>query len=383
MKSKPQSIFEIFKPECQYIIPIFQRHYVWNRQDQWEPLWEDLIAQIRVRLDGRAPKPHYCGAIVIDEKARESISAAPQFHVIDGQQRLTTFQILLAALRDVCIKRNNEVVLSEIAPLVFNRTFVTSDSPPDDLVKLRPTKFDRAHFYDTLFLADREKIREKYVPKYKPGTKGAKAEKASDIPNTVGAYLFFYDQISRLFSNPEETFGSDANGEEQIASCTASALRNDFHSVVILLDNADDAQIIFESLNYRGQPLLASDLIRNFAFMRAEQRKENVEQIYDSEWSTFEQRFWIDEDRQGRIKKPRLEFFFTNFLASNMATEINQNRIYQEYLEWITPRKADLSVKDELALVVRNAGIYRTLVDPEGAGQLADFGRFCSAFDIN
>lgn len=173
-----------------------------------------------------------------------------------------------------------------------------------------------------------------------------------------------------------------AASEEEIATSTAAALQLDFHSVVILLDNADDAQIIFESLNYRGQPLLAADLIRNYAFMRAEQNHENVEQIYSSEWSIFEDRFWVEDDRQGRIKKPRLEFFFVNFLASHMANEINQNRVYQEYLEWITPKKQDLKVKQELALIAKNARVYETLVNPKGDSQLAAFGRFCAAFDI-
>ena len=89
----------MFSPQCQYVIPIFQRHYVWTRDVQWESLWEDIISQVRVRLDGRTPKPHYCGAIVVDEKKKVSIGDTSRFDVIDGQQRLTTFQIILAALR--------------------------------------------------------------------------------------------------------------------------------------------------------------------------------------------------------------------------------------------------------------------------------------------
>jgi hypothetical protein len=149
-----------------------------------------------------------------------------------------------------------------------------------------------------------------------------------------------------------------------------------------MLDNSDDAQIIFESLNYRGQPLLASDLIRNFAFMRAEQNRENVDQIYTEEWNKFEDKFWIADDRQGRLKKPRMEFFFANFLASNTGEEVNHSRIYQEYLGWINYRKHEMNVRTELHFISQYADVYRSLVAPSGVSDLADFARFLAALDM-
>ena len=192
----------------------------------------------------------------------------------------------------------------------------------------------------------------------------------------------FTDSISRLAADPEETFGSESYTSEEVLAAVSDALLADFHSVVIMLDNSDDAQIIFESLNYRGQPLLASDLIRNFAFMRAEQNHENVEQVYADEWSRFEDRFWIAEDRQGRLKKPRMEFFFANFLASYTGDEINHSRIYQEYLGWINYKKHAMDVRSELHLISQYADVYKNLVIPIGSDDLANFARFLAAFDI-
>jgi uncharacterized protein with ParB-like and HNH nuclease domain len=386
MRSNPQSTAEIFSPQCQYVIPIFQRHYVWNKEDQWEPLWEDLVAQVRVRLDGGTPKPHFCGAIVIDEKKKALVTDVSRFHVIDGQQRLTTFQIILSALRDVAIKHNDRQIVAGLGKLIFN-----SENPPQpqshgshkDAVELRPTKFDRQPFFDVLFSADREKLRQKYFAVYAAtAKKGKQPPKVIALPNTVSAYLYFYDQISKLVSDPKETFGSENYAPDDILAAVSDALLADFHSVVILLDNSDDAQIIFESLNYRGQPLLASDLIRNYAFMRAEQNGENIDQVYTDEWSKFEDRFWIAEDRQGRLKKPRMEYFFANFLASCMGEEVNHSRIYQEYLGWIAYNKHQMNVREELHFISGYADVYRSLVAPTGPSDLANFARFLGAFDI-
>jgi len=116
--------------------------------------------------------------------------------------------------------------------------------------------------------------------------------------------------------------------------------------------------------------------------MRAEQNRENVDDIYAQDWSHFEEKFWTVEDRQGRLKKPRMEFFFANFLTAASGTEINQSRIFQEYLDWINFRKHDLKVKDELKFIYKHAKVYRQLVDPVGDDDLPNFARFLSAFDF-
>jgi uncharacterized protein with ParB-like and HNH nuclease domain len=382
MQSKPESVSDIFLPVCQYVIPIFQRHYVWSKEDQWEPLWEDLLSQVRVRLDGRVPKPHYCGAIVIDEKRRTNISEPNRFNVIDGQQRLTTFQIMLSAMRDVCIKQEAISSAQKIGKLIFNAAEYNDANDIQNHVKLRPTKFDRASFFDVLATADREKLRQKYHTVFKAKAPRKGVEKLVEIPNSVGAYIFFYDSISRAVTHPEEFFGTDSYTSQEVLDALSHGLTEDFHTVVILLDQTDDAQVIFESLNYRGQPLLAADLIRNYAFMRAEQNKEDVNDIYETDWAKFEDRFWTSEERQGRIKKQRIEFFFANFLVANTGSEINQSRVYQEYLSWITDTKHDLRVKQEIKYIVQYANVYRELVEPRGNSELEGFSKFLSAFDI-
>jgi uncharacterized protein with ParB-like and HNH nuclease domain len=100
MKPYTRSIFDLFDGKRRYEVPLFQRQYVWNLEDHWEPLWEDIERKFVQQLNDSASTPHFLGAMVLDQR-RSYGNAVPVQLVIDGQQRLTTFQIFLAAFRDV------------------------------------------------------------------------------------------------------------------------------------------------------------------------------------------------------------------------------------------------------------------------------------------
>lgn len=80
---------DLFARECTYIVPFFQRPYVWD-EDRWEPLWDDIARVATDPLRG-LPKvrPHFLGSIVLQQR-QTGITEGPRREVIDGQQRLTT-----------------------------------------------------------------------------------------------------------------------------------------------------------------------------------------------------------------------------------------------------------------------------------------------------
>jgi uncharacterized protein with ParB-like and HNH nuclease domain len=321
MFANPQSIAEIFESPAQYMIPVFQRHYVWDLEKQWEGLWEDLVSQARVRLQGMTPKPHFCGAIVVDQKKQQAINELTRFDVVDGQQRLTTFQIILAAMRDICQVKGLNRLADRVITYIVNQNFAQQKDPSSDQFKLRPTRYDAEFFHDVITFGDREKLRQRYVASRSSGR-----AKADPLPKIVGAYLYFHDQLSRSITNQDEVFGSETYETDEIMSAFVDAFISFFRSVVIMLDNSDDAQIIFETLNSTGTPLLASDLMRNYIFRRAEHNKENVDELFETNWSQYEQPFWTIEQKQGRITRPRLEFLMTNVLAKKTASEVQFNK---------------------------------------------------------
>ena len=61
MKPYSRSIFDLFDGKRRYEVPLFQRQYVWNLEDHWEPLWEDIERKFVQRLNGAASTPHFLG----------------------------------------------------------------------------------------------------------------------------------------------------------------------------------------------------------------------------------------------------------------------------------------------------------------------------------
>ncbi|MFD2399811.1 DUF262 domain-containing protein [Prauserella oleivorans] len=98
MKPATHTVQELFERDVRYIVPLYQRPYVWNEEEQWAPLWQDITALLNHHEDtgDHAQWSHFLGAIVLDQE-QTAPGQIPRFTVIDGQQRLTTLQLLVAA----------------------------------------------------------------------------------------------------------------------------------------------------------------------------------------------------------------------------------------------------------------------------------------------
>ena len=121
------------------------------------------------------------------------------------------------------------------------------------------------------------------------------------------------------------------------------SLLEEFKIVEIVLDEGDDAQVIFETLNERGEPLLAADLVRNNVFQRADAAGEDAETLFANHWKPFEEDFWNFQERQGRYKKPRIEFFLANFISGKIAGEVTLSKLFSEYKAFLRPQGGNLS----------------------------------------
>jgi hypothetical protein len=145
--------------------------------------------------------------------------------------------------------------------------------------------------------------------------------------------------------------------------------------VSISLGDDDDAQVIFETLNGRGAQLHATDLIRNFIFMRADREGAVTSDLYDNLWSPFEGAFWIDSQRRGRLKKPRLEWFMQTSLQAELGEEIDVGRLYVGYRRFALGGRAPVSAADQLAVLDCYSKHYRQLITGTGGTPIARFGR--------
>ena len=120
----------LFDPTERRDAPLFQRPYVWNEQDNWKPLAESILALCKKRLEGKSVRPHFLGAVVLDQ-VRTPAGKVHTREVIDGQQRLTTLQLALASARDLCLELGQNKYSDAFRRLTSNDVPLSED--PDDL----------------------------------------------------------------------------------------------------------------------------------------------------------------------------------------------------------------------------------------------------------
>ena len=91
MKAGPVTVRQLLENRQRFCVPIYQRHYVWAPEKQWEPFWNDVRTKAIERLNGRERRfSHFMGAVVLEARGAASSRQVTSFQVVDGQQRLTT-----------------------------------------------------------------------------------------------------------------------------------------------------------------------------------------------------------------------------------------------------------------------------------------------------
>jgi uncharacterized protein with ParB-like and HNH nuclease domain len=402
MKAGPIEIGRLLQNRQRFCVPIYQRHYVWTKQKQWEPFWNDIRTKAIECLAQRERRfSHFMGAIVLEARGGFSAGRVPSFQVVDGQQRLTTFQVFLAAARDYATDAGFTATAEKVAGYLLNDKPHLMEDREVEIYKVWPTQFDRALFIDIVG-GDRKTLRKKYREHFY-----AKRDKIYDyntVPRLLAAYGYFYDRIKHSVESDdlEDEFAPSPEPDNDTDEAQApppksepaelkldalwQALVEEFKVVEIVLEDGDDAQVIFETLNERGEPLLAADLVRNNIFHRAEAAGEKAEKLFATHWKRFEDQFWSVEEKQGRYKKPRIEFFLSNFIAGKIAGEVNLSKLFSEYKAFLKPRKTKAprytTVADELKDIAQYGAIYRELIERSSSSALAAFSRRLLPWDV-
>ena len=370
------SLLAIFDAKQRLEVPLFQRQYVWNEQDDWLPLWEDIERKFTEAVDGRKDAPsHFLGAMVLDQKQTPTGHVVVR-QVIDGQQRLTTLQIFLAAYRDLCKELSCEALATECDKFLFNTGMMAS--PDVDRFKVWPTQLDRLQFIDVITSGSWAELVKRHPLRRRPY-----ARKPDPRPRMIEAYLFFFDQLKQFFLgvDNDEPLAADFPVATRMDECFQT-LRNELMVVVIDLQKDDDPQVIFETLNARGQPLLPADLLRNYIFFRASRAGLDIEATYTEYWSRFDDEFWREEVKQGRLTRPRSDLFMQHFLASRQGQDIPIKHLYVEYRHWLEGSKPFPDVTAELAALARQGDQFRRIINPETDDKIYGLCTFLESYDI-
>lgn len=239
MKASETKLQAIIEGTKQYIVPLFQRPYSWDKKE-WEMLWNDLIELCEMEN----PRTHFMGSMVTMPTSLMPEGIA-KYLLIDGQQRLTTIFILLALLRDNAKKNHQE----ELAEEITDTLLVNRYKKGLDYYKLQPTQADREAFSDIIH---------------------------SNTKSSQNKIFLTYKFFERKLKS------SNIDGE-----ILKKFISSNISVISIVLDHDDDPYLVFESLNAKGRPLTQSDLIRNYFFMKIP--TDEQETIYAQYWEPMQE----------------------------------------------------------------------------------------------
>lgn len=376
MQANPRTIDKLFNSQSRYIVPMFQRLYVWQENPQWTTLWEDLAEKAALRLDGKQSNPHYLGALIIEGVKPTSANEVTRMLVIDGQQRLTTIQLLLCAFRDIA-KQNAWVALEKKANrYIENPDPDTMENPDEEIFKLWPTQLNRRVFSSIITSGGKEEVEKRY-----PLIRRKYQRKPDPRSNLVEAYLFFFDRLLKWIVRQAEERQIE---REACAFQLLQAVQQDFCVVEISLSDGDDSQEIFYSLNSQGRPLSQSDLLRSLIFMRAEKESEDRDALFTDFWGEFETAFWNVEVKRGGRTYTKLDMALRHFLTVKTGSLIDTRRVNEEYKSWSTSQPPPYaSVRAELAELTRFSDAYKRLDGDHSGAVSTDIGRVIQDFDVS
>lgn len=284
-----------------YIIPVYQRKYDWKIEN-CRQLYEDLK---KVSHDGRSS--HFFGSIVSQIVPDGS---KIEFHIIDGQQRLTTVTLLLLAISNMVKKGTIESNEAALDDQIMERFIIAKWAKNDDRIKLRPVENDR-NALKKLVAGDPDEF-----------------EPASNL--TIN-YRFFCDQILKEEISVDSLY--EAIGKLQIISIT--------------LDGDDNAQLIFESLNSTGLALTEGDKIRNYILMGLLPKKQD--EIYTKYWTK------IESCAENDVSK-----FVRDYLSIKQRVTPTISNVYQAFKKYVETEGIPLdSLLDNM---LKYARIYQKLM---------------------
>ena len=310
MKASETKLQPIIEGTKQYVVPLFQRSYDWNKKE-WEVLWNDIIEL----CETNNPRTHFIGSIV----TMPTISVpegVTKYLLIDGQQRLTTIFILLSLLRD----NAKQIGQQELAEEINNTLLVNPYKKDFDYFKLQSTQADRASFKKLIF-----------------------SESLDNQSNITNAYKFFEKKLKQSSLNIQ---------------AVKKIIVSNLSVVSIVLDLDDNPHLVFESLNAKGRPLTQSDLIRNYFIMKIHINEQ--EEIYSQYWKPMQDnlgesltefiRHYLMKDG-GQVKQSDVYFSLKDIVNKGNALEcLKDIAIFAKYYQKLLYPEYEVNINIRRAL---------------------------------
>jgi len=282
-------------------IPFFQRAYVWD-EENWSELLENITGDSNTFL----------GSIIV-KNINNSIGDKLVYSVVDGQQRLTTITILIKAISLILDNYSYD----------YEKFYFNKDFDGSKTIKIVHSRLDSFAY---------EKV-----------INAVKFEKIEGDSRVIKCFNYFYKRLSNLKEN--DIFKILKNLTNEIK-----------HSVVLItIDENDNEQAIFDTINNSGVKLTSADTIKNLIFQRAIETSNNnskhveeISKIYDKLWANqfhsdeTKQSFWEKYRKSGRILRTNLEILLYSFaLIKNIhnPNESNLDELHKNFKKHLSNLK--------------------------------------------
>ncbi|GAA1145654.1 hypothetical protein GCM10009651_32650 [Microbacterium natoriense] len=334
METFKRTPLQLFNLPQNFVIPLFQRPYVWKEHEQWEPLWNDIrrVTELRI-VEPHTNATHFLGAVVIQAHEAQS-KKLTTWSVIDGQQRLTTLQLLADAACALLAEARQTKLAGRLERLTHNADDFIEDG--ENPLKVRHLNKDRDAFNEVMA-----------------------AEPPVDHSDLVAADSQIVKAHAYFSTVVEQWLGNTESSDYTVkAKELTSVLLEGLQLVSIELEAAENSQEIFETLNARGTPLTAADLVRNFVFQRLETEGSDTAKAYREDWP-FETKFWMKDVSVGRNFVSRSSLFLNQWLVARTGEEVSPQSTFNRFKSYVE-HESSQKMADLLPIIKQQAQQYES-----------------------
>lgn len=334
-----RDINELFDDPVSYLIPQFQRPYAWKENEQWMPLWEDVraVAEDYLKKDVDKVKPHFLGAIVLQSRGSK-IGVVKKILVVDGQQRLTTLQLLIKATQQIFQQMDDLQRVNRLGDLTENPSNKL-ENDPTNWTKIRQSNFrDQEAFQKAI---------------------------RGDFIEEQGKHWAITQSLSYFKKSVHEWLHGGTSDASARAEALEKTLTEYIKIAVIDLDKDEKPHVIFETLNARGEPLTQSDLVKNVVMYEA-----NV--VDDARkaselWGMFDgEEWWRRNTAEPQLKRIQMDRFLNHWMIMKTQKSVAPERVasgFRSYLKSVEGPNTALDI-EPIAQEIRTSGkIYKEIME--------------------
>ena len=340
MEAKIVNLETLFKLPVSYRIPQFQRPYAWKQDSQWKPLWNDIAACAKRSLAGEELRPHFMGAIVLQRQFTSSGEVDKRI-VVDGQQRLTTLQLLIKAIAEVFTNWNFEARAKRLIHLTTNDDSHLAEDNDNDTKIRQSNRNDQTAFQEIIRMSE-----------------------SSRLSSICDAFDFFKENVEAWLKEGGNPMDDDK------AEALERVITKQVQIAAIDLDEEEEPHIIFETLNERGEPLTQSDRIKNTVMYRA----NIIDNAQDARslWGMFDDPWWKELTKEPRLSRNHNDRFLNYWVIMENPEWTTSEEVAIKFRDLLNKKYANIDIKD-VAKAIRESGTFYRAMEENSLPEMKSF----------